>query len=265
MRSPTLSSRLGNLSVTERWLSLLVGLGLTTAALRRGGLARRGALSTAGLALLARGVSGYCGVKARMAGEAPLGAALREQWQRLRAQFGFGAGGISSVQQLYTEELQELYSTEGQLDALLLDLVRVIEHAQFEHTVAAYGAEVRARHRELGRLLGARGIDPSAHPDQAMPALMSETRKMAQVRGARVRDTALLASLQRLIHYRIAAYASVAGFARALDRVEEAVRLAEYAERDRAIDADLTELARVLLDAHAARRGRAVSEARSSS
>jgi ferritin-like metal-binding protein YciE len=266
LRTSIVSCQPGNLSVTERWLSTLAGLALAAAGVTRGGLLRRTALAGSGLLLIARGTGGYCGVKAAAQGEERLSEALREQWERLRAQFGAGAGGIHSLHRLYTEELQELFSGEAQLYTLLQLLPRHFNNPRLQGWIHAYASEVRGRGEELGRMLGARGDDPSAHRDAAMTVLIAETRKMGQIPVEALREAAVVASLQRLVHYRIGSYASVAAYASTLGRNEEAARLDQFAERDRAIDAELTELATRQLNPraaaeHAAQAGAAESRA----
>jgi len=251
LRSSILTSRPGNLNTAERWASMLAGLGLTAAAVSRGGLLRRGALSAAGLLLMSRGTAGYCGMKAAVAGQAPLGEGLREQWQRTRARLGAGAGGIRSLRDLYVQELQELYSGELQAWSLLLELPRFLQSADLQHRVRGYASEVRTRNEDLGRLLGAQGEDPREHRDSAMQALTGETHKMMQIPSGSVRDAAVVASLQRILHYRIAAYGSAAAYASVLGRSEEASRLAQYSDRDKTLDRELTELATQLLNQRA--------------
>jgi ferritin-like metal-binding protein YciE len=259
-----LSLRPGNLSSAERWMSMLAGIGLTVIAVRGGGLVRRGVLSAAGLSLMSRGAAGHCGVKAAINGQTTLAEGLSEQWQRLRAAFGTGAGSIDSMHKLYLEELQELHSGDGQLRRLLESLCELTEHRELEQRMRGYVTEVRTRERDLERTLAASGIDALEHLDQGMQALVNEARKMAQVCGANVRDAALAASLQRLLHYRIAAYGSAAAYARVLGRTEEVARLEGYAARDQAVASDLSELSQGLLNRHAAAdpKGRAGHEPR---
>lgn len=254
----------GNVMGPERWGSILAGLGLTLLAARAGGGFRRAAASAVGLSLLSRGATGYCGVKAALNGEATVGEGLREQYERLRGVLGRGAGAIDSLQTLYIAELQELYSAESQLSHLLETLANTVEHPGLQHHVLGYATELRSRSEDLGRILGSHGHDPRQHPDQAMRALINETRKMAHVCGANVRDAALVASVQRIIHYKIAGYGTVAAYAKTLGRVEDASRFAEYAERDEAIDAELSDLAKSTLNpqASAQPKGSPAKEAR---
>ncbi len=248
------SSRAGNLSPRERWLSTLAGAGLTLAAFPRGRVLRRLAFLAAGVTLTTRGLGGYCGMKAALAGKASLGEGFREQWQRVRAQLGIGAGGIGTLRMLYVEALQELVSSAAQLARLLGDLERGIEHPDLLREIQGYATQVRSRKEDLERLLeeSGAGMRVRRHADQAMRALVEETRKMCQVASAPVRDAALVDSLQRLIHYQIAAYGSVASYAKALTRDEDAARLAAYADRDKSIDAELTEMAKEMLNPRAA-------------
>lgn len=251
MQQSVLSSRLGNLTPKERWISALAGVGLVLGALPRGGLLRRLALSAAGAALATRGLGGYCAVKAALTGQASLGEGAREQWQRVRGRLGVGASGIESLKMLYIEALQELVSSAGQLHRLLGDLERGMQHPDLLRELRSYATQVYSRREDLERLLAGSGARPHRHSDQAMRALVEETRKMCQIASAPVRDAALVDSLQRLIHYQIAAYGSVAAYAKALGRDEEAGRLAECADRDKSIDARLTELAVGLLNPRA--------------
>jgi ferritin-like metal-binding protein YciE len=254
----------GNVMGPERWASILAGLGLTLLAARTHGGFRRAAASTLGLSLLSRGAAGYCGMKAAIHGDATMGQGMREQYQRVRALMGKGPGSIDSLETLYIAELQELYSAESQLGDLLLQLSDAVEHPGLRHHFHGYATELHSRAEDLGRILGSYGCNPREHPDQAMHSLINETRKMAHVCGATVRDAALVASVQRIIHYKIAGFGTVAAYAKTMGHIDEASRFAEYAERDEAIDAELSDLAKSTLNPQASMhpRGPTTGEAR---
>lgn len=242
--------RIGNVGNAERWISIAAGLGLTLAALRARGFLGRATAGAAGLSLLTRGVTGYCGMKAALTGESSLGEGLSEQFNRTRATFT-PARQIDSLESLYPAELQELHSAEKQLSTLVEEISGKFENRQLEQQLRGYATELRSRAEDLQRILTSRGINPRQHPDQAMRALANETRKMAHVCVANVRDAALVASLQRIIHYKIAGYGNVASYAKALNRTEEAARFAEYASRDKTVDRELTDLAKGTLNPQA--------------
>ena len=62
------------------------------------------------------------------------------------------------------------------------------------------------------------------------------------------RDAAVTASVQRIMHYKIAGYGAIAAYARALGRAAEAAHFAQLADRDKAVDGELSELAKGTLN-----------------
>jgi ferritin-like metal-binding protein YciE len=240
----------GNVGRAERLISLAAGIGLLLTATRwRASALGRVTAGAVGLSLLTRGATGYCAFRGALAGESSLRDGFREQWSRIRS----GLGGsnteeIDSLHALYVAELQELHSAEAQLHGLLDELRDRLQNSTFARQIDGYATEVKSRREDLHRILRGRDADPREHSDQAMAALLLETRKLAQLRGADVREAALLASLQRVIHFKIAGYGTVATYAQLLGHAEEASRLAEYGDRDKQFDADLTETAQRLVN-----------------
>jgi ferritin-like metal-binding protein YciE len=229
-----------NLGTTERWLSLLGGIGmlLTTA---RGGRVSRVARGAVGLSLLARGVSGYCAVKAAIAERAP----------DVLADFA-DSGRLDSMDAMYEAELQELHNAEGQLAQITNDLARTMSHPELAFRMQEYAAELNARRADLEGLLVSIDADVREHTDDAMQALIAETEKMWRVCAANVRDAAVTASVQRIIHYKIAGYGAIASYAKSLGREDDARTFAQLADRDKAVDAELSELAKGTLNPDAA-------------
>ena len=112
---------------------------------------------------------------------------------------------------------------------------------------------MQSRKVDLESLLANSELEVRDHPDDAMLALIEETHKMATVCAPKVRDAALAASVQRIIHYKIAGYGTIASYAKALGKLEQAVHFAQLADRDKAIDVELTDLAKATLNPDATR------------
>jgi ferritin-like metal-binding protein YciE len=245
----------GNLSTFERWLSLLGGIGLLASA-ARGSSAGRLARGSVGLSLLARGAAGHCAMKAALTGESSLSDGLKDQWQQLTSQVSHireSAEPIDSLDSLYSSELQELHSAEAQFCSLAETLRSVIGSPELAFRIEEYSTELKSRQVDLESLLARVGADVTGEADDAMQALVDETHKMAAVADQTVRDAAVTASLQRIIHYKIAGYGTIAAYAKALGRNDEAGHFAQLADRDKAIDAELTELAKGTLNPKAAK------------
>lgn len=228
-----------NLGTTERWLSLLGGIGLLLTTARGGGVGRV-ARAALGISLLARGASGYCVVK----------AALTERIPDAIADFA-DTGRLDSMDAMYEAELQELHNAEGQLAQLTNDLARTMSHSELAFRMQEYATELHSRRGDVEGLLARIGANVRAHTDDAMRALIEETEKMWRVCAANVRDAAVTASVQRIIHYKIAGYGTMAAYAKSLGREEDAKHFAQLAERDKAVDRELGELAKGTLDPEA--------------
>lgn len=228
-----------NLGTTERWLSLLGGIGMLLTTTRGSGLSRvaRGAV---GLSLVARGATGYCAAK----------AALTNRLPHFVADFS-DTGRLDSMVGMYESELQELHDAEGQLCRLANDLSRTMSHPELAFRLQEYATELQARRVDLESLLARIGADVRGTEDDAMSALIEETEKMWRVCAANVRDAAVTASVQRIVHYKIAGYGAIAAYAKALSRLDEAAHFAQLADRDKAVDAELSELAKGTLNPEA--------------
>lgn len=229
-----------NLGTTERWLSLLGGIGMLLTSARGSGLGRV-ARSAVGISLLARGASGYCAVK----------AALADRHADALADLS-DSGRLDSMDAMYEAELQELHNAEGQLAQLANDLARTMSHSELAFRMQEYATELEARRVDLEGLLSRIGASVRAETDDAMHALIEETEKMWRVCAANVRDAAVTASVQRIIHYKIAGYGAIASYAKSLVRDDDAKHFAQLAERDRAVDAELSDLAKGTLNPDAA-------------
>jgi ferritin-like metal-binding protein YciE len=155
---------------------------------------------------------------------------------------------IDSMEELYNAEMQELHNAESEFCWLLQDLPPTLPNVVLERYLRGYATEIRTRQEDLERILSSHGVNAREHPDQAMHALIVETRKMAQMCATNLRAAALVASIQRLLHHKIAGYGTVATYAQSLGRTDEASRLAEYSDRDEAVDRELSSIAKELLN-----------------
>jgi ferritin-like metal-binding protein YciE len=251
-RLSRLSAEPGNLSENERWLSGVAGLALGLIALRNRSAVGKLLLAAAAVPMLARSATGYCAMKSAIAGETSLRQGMQEQVRRIRQSLSATTGRIGSMDTLYRIELQELRDAEGRFAALIERTVPCLQDESVALRVDEYGAELHARRSDVEGVLARMEMDAQVHEDDAMRALIRETEKMARVCAPAVRDAALIASLQRIIHYKIAGYGTIAAYAKALGRTEDAARFAQLAARDKAVDEEFSRLAKGTLNPQAA-------------
>ncbi len=118
---------------------------------------------------------------------------------------------IKNFKDMYIAELQELCSVEKQLAELLAHISAGATHPGLKNVMSNHQREVMIQRSRLESILKKHSADPNAHTDQAMQGLLSETDKMLEMlKGNELRDAGLIASVQKLEHYQIAAYGTAA-------------------------------------------------------
>ena len=147
---------------------------------------------------------------------------------------------INSFNDLYLAELQELVSVEGQLAQSLLSMAEMASLPALKNALVRHRQDTELQRERLESILQKHGANPRQHTDQAMQALTHETEKMlGMVEGSGLRDAALIASVQRLKHYEIAAYGIAAAFAGQLGLRDDENALHDSLEAEKRADAML--------------------------
>ena len=165
---------------------------------------------------------------------------------------------INTFEDMYLAELQELASAERQLGDSLGPMAEAVSHAELKNVLIDQQERTQEQQRRLLSILRVHGIESTPHTDQAMQALVKETRKMLNIlKGDDLRDAGLIASIQRLKHYEIAAYGTVATLAAQLGFDDDVELLEESLDEEKEVDGLLTRIARreVNLDAIASQSG----------
>ena len=152
---------------------------------------------------------------------------------------------ITTFQDLYLAELQELASAEREFIASVQRIAPMASHQRLKNALVRHCEEAEVQKQNVESILRRHNADPAAHTDQAMQALVREGDKMlSMLRGDQVRDAGLVASIQKLLHYRIAAYGTAAALAGQLDYRDDQDMLHQSLEREKKADKLLTQLAK---------------------
>ncbi|NDV50079.1 ferritin-like domain-containing protein [Salipiger sp. PrR003] len=153
---------------------------------------------------------------------------------------------------LYRTELQEACSFEAQFTNALPRLAEKAEHLNLRNHLSEEIATMQKRGEHLCGLLEVHDAKDENHTDGSMQAILREARDWAEaIASPAVRDAALIASLQRVLHYGMAVHGSLAGWARQLD-LEDRQILENAVEEERRVDARLTQIAQELVNRKAA-------------
>ncbi|NDW07524.1 YciE/YciF ferroxidase family protein [Jiella pacifica] len=124
---------------------------------------------------------------------------------------------ISGLRDLYVAELQEARSFEALLTDALPKMAKAASEEQLRLAFEQHLEATREQLASVEALLKEAGADPKAHQDQSMKVLIEQSEKMTgMVAAGPLRDAALIASAQRIEHYEIAVYGTLATYAKML-------------------------------------------------
>jgi ferritin-like metal-binding protein YciE len=160
---------------------------------------------------------------------------------------------VTSLRDLYIAELQEIRSVEEQLVAALPRMAGVSGHPELKQGIQTHLEETRAQQSRVEEILRRHSAEPREHVDQAMQAMLQEAEKWASmVQDQNLRDAGLIASAQRVEHYEIAVYGSLATWAKQLGLDDDLQVLLAILEEERRTDERLSRLAKRMINPDAA-------------
>jgi ferritin-like metal-binding protein YciE len=161
---------------------------------------------------------------------------------------------VDTFRQMYVTELQELHSVEAQLVDALPKMADVASHPELKQAIQSHLEETRSQRDRLEAVLRRHRAEPREHVDQSMQAIVREAEKWAKmVQDPDLRDAGLIASAQRVEHYEIAVYGTLATWAKQLGLDEDERTLQAILDEEKRTDETLTGLAKQVINPDAAR------------
>ena len=149
--------------------------------------------------------------------------------------------------------MQEARSVEAQLTDALPGMIRSAQADELKKALEAHLGETRSHLERMDAILSRHGAEPREHRDQSMQTILSEAEKWAElIEDPVCRDAAMIASAQRVEHYEIAVYGTLAAWAKQLDLTDDQSTLIGILDEERAADGILTDLAKREINAKAA-------------
>ncbi|EAQ01538.1 hypothetical protein OB2597_01577 [Pseudooceanicola batsensis HTCC2597] len=157
-----------------------------------------------------------------------------------------------SLKALYFTELQEAASFEAQFAEALPRFAEKANDPSLREVLSDDMPAARRHAQQLSGLLEMHEVADRGHTDGSMRAILREALDWVEdIADPAVRDAALIASVQRILHYGMAVHGSLAGWARQLDLADRET-LEAAVEEARGADARLTEIAQGKVNAEAA-------------
>jgi ferritin-like metal-binding protein YciE len=158
---------------------------------------------------------------------------------------GLFSDKLSTLDDLFHEQLKDLYSAETQLLEVLPDMAAKAKDSGLKTAFQSHLQETKnqvARLEKIGKLLD---ISLTGHKCKAMEGILKEGSDMIHEDATdEVKDAGLIASAQRVEHYEIAGYGTAAHYAQRVGQPEAAALLHETLNEEQAADTKLNNLAK---------------------
>ncbi|HEY7636984.1 MAG TPA: ferritin-like domain-containing protein [Gemmatimonadales bacterium] len=150
---------------------------------------------------------------------------------------------LESLQDLFVNELKDIYNGEKQLVAALPRMAKSAESPQLRDAITKHLRETEGHVQRLETIFESLGKKAQGKRCKGMAGLMEEGKEIMEEDGAgAVLDAALIAAAQKVEHYEIATYGCLITYAELLND-QNAVRLLKQTlSEEEAADKKLTEL-----------------------
>lgn len=150
---------------------------------------------------------------------------------------------VSSLEELFIEQLQDLYSAETQLIKALPEMAEAATSRELSKGFKHHLEQTKVHAERIEQILSRYDANPKGKTCQAMKGLIKEGDETAtEYTTSEVKDAALIAAAQRVEHYEIAGYGTVVAYAKLLDDTEAEEALQTTLDEESATDEKLTEI-----------------------
>jgi ferritin-like metal-binding protein YciE len=154
---------------------------------------------------------------------------------------------VSTLEELFVEQLQDLYSAETQLIEALPMMAKAAKAAPLKAGFTAHTKQTKEHANRLAKILKSLKQEVGGKTCRAMQGLIKEGNEMISEDAVpAVKDAGLIAAAQRVEHYEIAGYGTVRTFASLLGHRQAAATLGKTLKEEGATDKKLTAAAKKL-------------------
>ncbi|MEA9587342.1 ferritin-like domain-containing protein [Xanthomonas sp. WHRI 10064A] len=151
---------------------------------------------------------------------------------------------IKTIEELFIHELSDIYSAEKQLTKSLPRLARAATEPKLKDAFETHLEETQGQIERIDQVVEVLGIKLKRIKCAAMEGLVEESREVIdEIEAGPVRDAALIGGAQKVEHYEIASYGTIAAMAKQLGYSDALPLLLATLEEEKATDEKLTLLA----------------------
>jgi ferritin-like metal-binding protein YciE len=151
---------------------------------------------------------------------------------------------LKNLEDLYVDQLKDLYSAEKQLVQALPKMAKAASTPELQQGFQHHLEQTRGHVDRLERIFSRLGASAGRKKCKGMEGLIEEGQEAIALEGdSLVKDAALIAAAQRVEHYEIAGYGTVRTFANHLGFNQDSNLLQQTLDEEGETDKKLTALA----------------------
>jgi ferritin-like metal-binding protein YciE len=151
----------------------------------------------------------------------------------------------NSLQELYVEQLKDLYDAEHQIIKAVPKMIEAATSNGLKEALAEHLEVTQEQTTRLEQIFAALGEKPKGEKCKGMQGVLQEGNDLVgEIKDESVRDAAIVAAAQRVEHYEIAGYGTVRSYANLFGDDEATQLLQQTLDEEKEADQKLTTLAR---------------------
>ena len=151
---------------------------------------------------------------------------------------------ITSLRDLYLEQLRDLYDGENQIIKALPKMIEATESEELRSALEEHLEITRQQAQRLENIFQGLGEASKAEKCKGMEGIIKEgSELLKEDMSENVKDAAIIASAQRVEHYEIAGYGTVRTYAELLGEDEAVDLLQQTLDEEKEADEKLSQLA----------------------
>ena len=152
---------------------------------------------------------------------------------------------VGTIEELFVDELKDLYSAEKQITKSLPKLAKAATAPELRDAFESHLKETFGQIERLDKVFEILGKSSRGKTCNGMKGVLEEGAEVLdETEEGSVRDAALISAAQRVEHYEMAGYGCVRAFATLLGQKEIAQLLDETLAEEKAADSKLNQLAK---------------------
>jgi len=154
---------------------------------------------------------------------------------------------VETIEDLFVEELKDLYSAEKQITKALPKMAKAASSPELRQAFEKHLEETSGHVERLEQIFETLGKSSRGKTCEGMKGLLSEGAELIEeIDKGDVLDAGLISAAQRVEHYEMAGYGSVRAFAELLGNSEVADLLQETLGEEKAADQKLTKISKTV-------------------